>query len=257
MPELPDLQVFSRNLTKSLKGKKLERISIGRPRNLKSSEKELADALVGHELTRVVRSGKELHLEFKGGHVLGLHLMLHGQLILAGDDREQKFLIIALTFDGRHTLSLTDFQRAATPTLDPKPDSTQDALDVDAAYLEKTFAKTRTPVKTVLMDQKVLRGIGNAFADEILWDARISPFSPANKIPQANIAILVKSIKKVLHHAETEIQKNNPDSISGEYRDFMEVHNSRKTETSTGAAIKHDVISSRKTYYTDEQELFQ
>jgi formamidopyrimidine-DNA glycosylase len=107
------------------------------------------------------------------------------------------------------------------------------------------------------MDQKVLRGIGNAFADEILWDARISPFSPANKIPKANIAVLAKSIKSVLKDAEQHILQNRPDIISGEYRDFMEVHNSRKTETSTGAAIKHDVISSRKTYYTDEQELFE
>ena len=257
MPELPDLQVFSRNLTKSLQGKKLQKITIGQSRNVKSSEKALAEALVGHELSKVIRSGKELHFEFGGGHVLGLHLMLHGQLILAGDDREQKSLIIALTFDDGHALSLTDFQKAATATLDPKPNATPDALDVETAYLGQAFAKTRTPVKTVLMDQKVLRGIGNAYADEILWDARISPFSPANKIPKANVADLAKSIKKVLHNAETQILKNRPDIISGEYRDFMEVHNSRKTKTSTGAAIKQDVISSRKTYYTDEQELFE
>lgn len=124
-------------------------------------------------------------------------------------------------------------------------------------YLCQKFAKTRTPVKTVLRDQKIIRGIGNAYADEILWNARISPFSPANKIPAEKVSVLTKSVKKVLEDAEKQILKEYPDIISGEYRDFMEVHNSRKKNTATGAAIKQELISSRKTYFTDEQERFE
>jgi formamidopyrimidine-DNA glycosylase len=257
MPELPDLQAFSYNLTKKLKGKKLEKVTVTVAAKLNVSEKELQDALAGHELEKFVRAGKELHLLFKGGHILGLHLMLHGGLIFFRKDEEQpKFSIISLQFDDGECLALTDFQKAATPTLDPEPNDVPDALEVEADYLAKKLGKTKTPVKTVLMDQKVLRGIGNAYADEILWHARISPFSPASKLPAQQVKTLVNSIKKVLEDAERQILKTNPDIISGEVRDFMEVHQHKRKTTSAGITIHQKELGGRKTYYTDEQELF-
>ncbi|PTQ93548.1 formamidopyrimidine-DNA glycosylase-like protein [Mucilaginibacter yixingensis] len=159
MPELPDLQAFSHNLTKRLKGKTLKEVIVTVDKKLKASATELNDALAGHELEKVERAGKELRIDFKGGHSLGLHLMLHGNLALynEGDDKP-KFEIITLAFkDGTH-LAMTDFQKAATPTLDPEESKVPDALDADASALAARFAKTKTPVKTVLMDQKVLRG---------------------------------------------------------------------------------------------------
>ena len=114
----------------------------------------------------------------------------------------------------------------------------------------------RAIVKNVLLDQKVIRGIGNAYADEILWDAGISPFSISNKIPTASIKALVKSIKHVLEHAEKQIKKTNPDIISGEVRDFLLIHNAKKDKSPSGAAILQKTAGGRKTYYTDEQELF-
>ncbi|HEY9001377.1 MAG TPA: DNA-formamidopyrimidine glycosylase family protein [Mucilaginibacter sp.] len=254
MPELPDLQVFSRNLTKALKEKKVERVTC-HSKKLNVPVKELQDNLEGAVLEKVERAGKELHFIFDNKHVLGLHLMLHGQLALSKEE-QPKSLIISLKFDDGNILSLTDFQAAATPTLDPKENDTPDALDIDEKYLQGKLSKTRTPVKTVLMDQKMVRGIGNAYADEILWDARISPFSASNRIPVDKVKALTKSIKKVLEDAEKQIIKEHPDIITGEYRDFMEVHNSRKKKTSTGAVILQKPIASRKTYYTEEQELF-
>lgn len=257
MPELPDLQAFSHNLTKKLKGKKLKEIVVTVGKKLNVAEKQLKETLEGHELEKIIRVGKELHVLFAGGHKLGLHLMLHGGLVLFKDgDDDPKFQIIKLIFDDGTCLALSDFQKAATPTLDPAPNYVPDALDVESGYLEAKFGKTKTPVKTVLMDQKVLRGVGNAYADEILWHARISPFSPSNKIPAEKVKVLVKSIKTVLEDAEKEILKANPEIISGEVRDFMEVHQYKRKTTSTGAAIHQGEISSRKTYYTDEQVVF-
>ncbi|HVS92930.1 MAG TPA: DNA-formamidopyrimidine glycosylase family protein [Mucilaginibacter sp.] len=252
MPELPDLQVFSRNLTKALKGKKIETV-ICYSKKLNVPVKQLQEALEGAGLTKVERAGKELHLMFDNKHVLGLHLMLHGQLKLAKDE-EHKSLVIALRFNDGQVLSLTDFQAAATPTLDPKENNTPDALEVTEHYLQEKLGRTKTPIKTVLMDQKVVRGIGNAYADEILWDARLSPFSTSNKIPAGKVKELTHSIKKVLEDAEKQILTDHPDIITGEYRDFMEVHNARKKKTSTGADVLQKPIASRKTYYTSEQE---
>jgi formamidopyrimidine-DNA glycosylase len=257
MPELPDLQVFSRNLSKALKGKTLDKVNVPNHKKLNVTVKELQDALQGRPLTHVKRVGKELHFEFKNGHILGLHLMLHGQLYLFDGDNPHKYTIVELLFDEGKGLALTDFQGAATPTLDPKANDTPDALNFDTGYLQKKLAGTRKPVKTLLLDQHVLRGIGNAYADEILWHARISPFSASNKIPGDKAEVLAKSIKKVLEDSEKEILKGHPDIISGEFRDFMEVHNHKKKQTSTGAAIHQKEISARKTYYTDEQELFE
>jgi formamidopyrimidine-DNA glycosylase len=257
MPELPDLQAFSHNLTKKLKGKTLKEITVTESKKLNVSEKELKDILEGHELEKIERAGKELHARFKGGHSLGLHLMLHGGLFLYKDGEEEpKFRIITLKFDDGSSLSLTDFQKAATPTLDPKESDVPDALAVTTKYLSDKFTKTKTPVKTVLMDQKVLRGIGNAYADEILWHAKISPFSASNKLPLGVVERLAASIKSVLEDAEKEILKANPDIISGEVRDFLVVHQPRKKTTPQGHTIHQREVGSRKTYYTDEQELF-
>ena len=255
MPELPDLQVFSRNLSKIFKGKKLDKIEIS-SKKLNVTESKLKDTLEGQALAKVSRVGKELHFEFEGGHILGLHLMLHGQLNLFDHKNDHKYTIATLTFEGGKGLALTDFQAAATPTLDPAGSDVPDALDANEKYLSAKLGATRTAVKTVLMDQKVLRGIGNAYADEILYDAKLSPFSASNKIPVYKMKQLARSIKSVLEDAEKQILTNRPDIISGEYRDFLKVHQPRKKETPDGKLIHQKPVGSRKTYYTEEQELF-
>lgn len=255
MPELPDLQVFSHNLTKLFKNKKLEKITLAGKANV--TEDKLQETLEGLELKRVVRAGKQLHFEFEKGHILGMHLMLHGQLFAFDSQNTQKFTIAELLFEGGKGLALTDFQKAANLTLDPEPSDVPDALEADLGYLTKKMGATRTAVKTVLMDQHVLRGIGNAYADEILYDAKLSPFSASNKIPEGKVKQLVNSIEKVLKHAEEITLKDHPDIISGEFRDFLQVHQPKKKTTPAGEVIHQKPVGSRKTYYTDGQELFE
>jgi formamidopyrimidine-DNA glycosylase len=259
MPELPDLQVFSRNLTKALSGKKVKTISVPVSKKLNVSLKELRDTLEGQALTKVVREGKELHFEFKNGTVLGLHLMLRGQLYLFEKKNDHKYTIIELIFDDDTGLAMTDFQGQATPTLNPPSRDTLDALseDVNFSFLKGKLQKSKAAVKNVLLDQHTIRGIGNAYADEILWDAGISPFSASSKIPDTQIRALAKSIKRVLKNAEKSIVKTHPDIISGEIRDFLMIHNSKKTHSPTGGKIEIKKTGARKTYYTEEQELFQ
>jgi len=256
MPELPDLQVFAKNLTKLFKDKKLAKVNVTVAAKLNVPAKELEDALEGQTLTHIDGVGKELQFTFKNGHVLGLHLMLHGELHLFEVSNEHRFSIMELIFEDKKGLALTDFQKAATPTLDPEKSDVPDALAVDAQYMEQKLNATKSPVKTVLMDQKALRGIGNAYADEILYDAKLSPFSVAKKIPADKIKALVSSIKSVLTDAEKQIIKHNPDFISGEVRDFLLVHKPKQKETAKSETIHQKPVGSRKTYYTDSQELF-
>jgi formamidopyrimidine-DNA glycosylase len=256
MPELPDLQVFSRNLTKLFGGKTLKKVTVRNTKKLKSSAKELQAELGGEKLVKVERVGKELYFHFKNKSILALHLMLRGQLYQFEDKNEHKFTVIELLFDDDTGLALADYQGQATPTLNPEERDAPDALTVDFKFLKEQL-QTKARIKNVLLDQHVIRGIGNAYADEILWEAGISPFSQSNKIPDSKIKALVKAIKKVLADAEKSIVKTHPDIISGEVRDFLKIHNSKKEKSPTGAAIQIDKSSSRKTYFTDEQELFE
>ena len=258
MPELPDLQVFSYNLNKKLAGKTLKKVTIVNEKKLKSSASAFKKALEKHKLKKIERVGKELHFEFDNNAVLGLHLMLRGQLYLFEGKNDHKYTIIELLFDDDTGLAMADFQGQATPTLNPEERDAPDALSEDVNYkFLKEHLQTKAAIKNVLLDQHVIRGIGNAYADEILWDAGISPFSISNKIPDNKIKALAKSIKSVLKNAEKQIRKSDPDIISGEVRGFLDIHNSKKKESPTGAAIKHATVGSRKTYYTEEQELFK
>jgi formamidopyrimidine-DNA glycosylase len=256
MPELPDLQAFSYNLNKKLGGKTIKEIIIVNAKKLNVTHKELKDTLEGQKLDKVYREGKELYFKFGKGDILALHLMLHGKLFLFEGKNENKYQIIELHFSDDTGLVLTDFQGIANPTLNPEEKEAPDAMEADNNFLKTRLAKTKTNIKTVLLDQKIIRGIGNAYADEILWDAGISPFSASNKIPEDKLKDLTKSIESVLTNAEKSILKSNPDIISGEIRDFMLIHNSKKTHSPKGAEIKIKE-GPRKTYYTDEQELFE
>lgn len=257
MPELPDLQVFSHNLNKLLAGKKVKKVTVVNDKKLKTPASTLKKSLEKQELTKIYRVGKELHLAFKNGNVLGLHLMLKGRLHLFEGTNEHKYPIIEILFDDDTGLALTDFQGQATPTLNPEERDAPDALSKEVNYsFLKEKLQSKAVIKNVLLDQHVIRGIGNAYADEILWHAGISPFSISNKIPGNKIKALAKAIKDVLNNAEKQIKKSNPDIISGEVRDFLDIHNSKKKQSPTGGDILHKVVGSRKTYYTEEQELY-
>lgn len=259
MPELPDLQVFSQSLTKVLKGKKLLKLNVIQDKKLNVTVKELTNALEGQELAAVERSGKQLHFKFKNQQTLGLHLMLHGEMHWFEVNNPNKFTILELHFEGDTGLAITDFQRQVTPTLNPDNAKAPDALadDADYHFWKDALQKSHGSVKSILVNQDVIRGIGNTYADEILYDARLSPFSIANKIPETHVKALARSVKKVLQNAEKQILKNDPNRISGEYRDFLQVHQAEKTTTPQGVAIHQKPLSSRKTYYTDEQEVFE
>lgn len=208
MPELPDLNVFAKNLDKKLAGKKVEKIKVDNKSKLKVPVSELEKAIEASQLKKVYREGKELHFEFSNGNILGLHLMLHGNLNLFEGRNEKKNTIIEIHFDDGSGLALTDYQGAANATLNPVVKDSPDALsgEVNYRFLKEKLSKKKSTIKAFLLDQNMIRGIGNAYADEILWESGIHPESKGNKIPEEKIKALAKDIKSVLKDAE----KTNP-----------------------------------------------
>ena len=254
MPELPDLQVFSRNLTKELSTRTLEKIVI-RPALKKEGTASGFKELEGQKLKEVYREGKELRFAFTKD-VLGLHLMLHGKLYWA-QHGVQPNTLFTMAFSKGKILGLTDFQKLAKISLNPAPVEVPDALSKEmntGRWAE--ILRSRAAVKNILLDQQQVRGIGNAYADEILWQAGISPFAIANKIPPAAIKKLAAAVRKVLISAEKNILRKEPGIIGGEVRDFLVIHNPKLETSPTGERILQKTVGGRKTYYTNEQETF-
>jgi formamidopyrimidine-DNA glycosylase len=257
MPELPDLQVFSSNLDRMLSKKKVTDIKLMPRGKSNVAGAKLRSAITNKKVKNVYREGKEIHFAFSSGDVLALHLMMHGAISRVDGNAPVPHAVLELHFTG-FKIVITDWQRAANVKLNPDEPSAPDAMSpaLSVAVLKEKLQK-RTIIKKFLLDQKIIRGIGNAYADEILWDARISPFSVCEKLPVDSVKALHRSIKKVLKNAEKSIRKSDPHRLSGELRDFLDIHNAKKKLSPGKATIKHAMIGGRKTYYTKEQKLYK
>ena len=257
MAELPDLTVFAATLNKRFKGKTLATLTVTVAKKLNVTTAEITKALGGKELIEVIRAGKTLQFHFGEDQILGLHLMLRGELELQEKDSSPpRYQILAFKFKDGSGFAVADMQKMATPTLNPKINNVPDALAIDFNSFEAILAKKRGVIKTVLMGQHIIRGIGNSYGDEILWHAKISPLSIANAIPSKEVKQLYKSLYFVLETAIKEISKENGDELGGELRDFMKVHGAHIKTSPTGAKVNSEKIGGRKSYYTDEQKLF-
>ncbi|UOE50973.1 Fpg/Nei family DNA glycosylase [Mucilaginibacter sp. SMC90] len=257
MPEIPDLNIFCDNLGKRLVGKKLTSIRILVDRRLKLPGTAFIEALEGRELTAINRIGKQLYFVFGKAHTLSVQLMLYGSMHWYEGKNENKFTLAEFVFSDEIGLAITDWQKAVILTLDPEISEVPDAMHLPGDHLTKALKEINKPIKTVLQEGKLVQGIGNAYVDEILYEANISPFSIAGKIPEKNIHILTKAIGKVLTDAETHIRKNFPETITEKERDFLKVHLPRHKVTPKGEDILVTEIAKRKTYYTAGQELFE
>lgn len=258
MPELPDVEVFTRNLHTIFAGKKIIRIKIINGKKLKNTPAEYTRSLKGKILKRVYRSGKEMRFEFGDGILLGLHLMLTGDIFVFDKKNEHHSTIAELYFEGGTNLALTDRMRNANIWLDPIEKAGVDAIskELNFGYLKKALQR-KAGIKSVLTNQDVIRGIGNSYSDEILWEARISPYSVCNAIPDDKIKEMVKVIKKILKKEITNIFKTHKGKVNGEVKTFMKIHTKAKPESPTGYPIIIDQNGMMKTYYTEEQVLYK
>lgn len=261
MPELPDLQVFSGNLKKLFLGKAITFAAAHNAAKLNVLTQDFTSAIVGAHISDIVRMGKELFFHFSNGNVASIHLMLNGVFTAttAGKADSIAHKIISLTFADDTALCVSDYQGLAKVTLNPSLTKTPDALSpqFDGAYFTAAAKRyARMNVKSFLIDQKIVKGIGNAYADEILWKADISPECTVGRIPPAALQELYDAIGIMLRDAIENILRLSPDRISGEERSFLRVHNPRRKTSEDGEPILVKDIANKRTYYTAKQRLF-
>ncbi len=261
MPELPDLQVFSKNLTSRIVNKRVTAVEVFNQNKVNQNANIVKSAVSGTKITDIVRRGKELFFELDNNNVFSVHLMLSGKFDIceASDIEKIRFKILSLSFEDGQALVISDYQSMCRVNFNPRISNVPDAMgeDFTLEYLRGAVKNSRKNIKALLIDQNIIKGIGNAYVDEILWKANISPESIAGKIPEGKVQELYEAVLFVLADAIENIEKITPDIISGEERSFLKVHNPRKKVTDAGDKILVKIIAAKKTYYTDKQQLYK
>jgi formamidopyrimidine-DNA glycosylase len=170
----------------------------------------VAGALTGASIERVDRRGKYLLLRLTSGETLAVHLRMTGNMLrrVAGDEAP-RFVRAELELDDGSLVAYTDIRRFGTwellqdvavadefidARLGPEPFS--DAFTT--AFLYAALHRRNAPVKAVLLDQRVVAGLGNIYADEALWAARIHPELPASRLRRPDVARLHAAIRAAL-----------------------------------------------------------
>src|SRR5918994_7336994 len=209
MPELPEVETIKEDLRELVAGSEMERARVLDASLVEQpSAEEFVSRLEGVSITGARRRAKHLIVELGSGDSLVFQLKIGGQLLLVPPVEEpESALMLVLDLDGDRRLFLrdeTDFTRARLldadeleerlSSLGPEPLEEE----FDAGYLQRAIGSRRAQIKPLLLDQKVVSGIGNIYADEILYDARLHPRRKANTLSDAEWRALHAAIRKNL-----------------------------------------------------------
>jgi formamidopyrimidine-DNA glycosylase len=210
VPELPEVDAAARVLRTVALGKTIaavERLHRVHRRLLPPSK---ARRLVGAQVVSIERRGKHQLIRLGDGSTLHVHFRMTGDWEpgLARDPLPP-YTRVAIDFTDGARVALTDPRALSTltwhaPGVDPLPDLGPDATDpaFTPAYLADALSKRRIAIKPALLDQRVVAGLGNIYATEALWLARIDPRRPASSLEAQELSRLVKAIRRVLDKGE-------------------------------------------------------
>src|SRR3954453_3009048 len=207
MPELPEVETIRRHLAPHVEGRTLEAVDVLDERwSRPLAPAELEQAVQGRRVERLTRRGKYLVWELSEDVYLLMHLRMTGTLLLDPDGSRHTRVRLDL---GDHTLLFDDPRRFGTGELAVGPEALDAFFDARLGVepLEQDFtpehlyALTRTsraPVKAFLLDQRRVAGVGNIYADEALFRARVHPLRPANKLTRAQCAAIRDAVVESL-----------------------------------------------------------
>ena len=208
MPELPEVETIRRGLATRLPGRRVEGVDFRPERRLRFPSPHPLAGLEGQRFAKPGRLGKFLLLRLASGATLLVHLGMTGKLTFhAPGEPERPHTHLVLALDDDSELRFSDPRRFGLLRLyapgEPIPDLAgygPDALSArfSAAHLRAALAGSRSPVKAALMDQSKVAGVGNIYACEALWRARIAPTRRADQVPAAKVGPLHDAIRAVL-----------------------------------------------------------
>ena len=209
MPELPEVETVRRQLAPRVEGRTFRRVRVLDERwCMPLAPREMERALRGRRVESLGRRGKSLVWKLSGERVLLQHLRMTGNLLYDPAERPP-YTRVEIDLDDGHELRYVDMRRFGTGQLADgcgELDAFLDGRlglepfdpDFDAEHLWALARGSRTPVKSFLLDQKRIAGVGNIYADEALFRARIHPLRPAGRLTRAQWGALVPAIVDTL-----------------------------------------------------------
>ena len=280
MPELPEVEVCRRLLVPRLVGRRIAQVRCGPPSYFfLTPPRRLEQALVGEPVTALTRQGKYLLMALGEGRRLLLHLGMTGQLYIAGASSPRLLrrserakaspvevdphthLLIEFE-DGEPGLRFRDVRKFGKVLLigagqsDERLDRLgRDALSVDGELLFQASRARSVPIKTLLLDQGVLAGVGNIYADEALFRAGIRPTRPARRVTREQCARLAEQVRSVLERSiETGGSSISdyiaPDGNDGQFQNERRVYAREGEPCGTcSTTMKRIVIATRSSHY--------
>lgn len=231
MPELPEVETIKRELERAVLGKKILGVIVNNPYVIKQPKKEeFIKGLKNTTIKNILRKGKLLIFELTNGKSLTIHLKMTGQLIYPGNAKNSRLSFKLfdgkmLDFNDRRLMGelrlLDDWHSLKfVNELGPEP------FDITLGQFKNLLAGKKTKIKPLLMDQTFISGVGNLYAAEALFRARIHPERPASSLSEKEKEVLFKQIKDTLNEA-IQYKGSSVDQyvqLSGAPGDYVKYH---------------------------------
>ena len=236
MPELPDIEVYRESLAERIEGRTLKAVRLVNPFLLRTAVPPITDT-AGRRVTELRRLGKRIVIALEGGLFLVIHLMIAGRLHWrgAGDGKAPRNALAAFELD-EGTLYLTEAgsKRRASLHLVAGEDALRaldpggiDVMSIDEATFARALRVRSHTLKRALTDPRIFSGIGNAYSDEILHAAKLSPLALTSKISDAEIARLFAATQATLalwvERLREDAAGKFPEKVTA-FREEMAVH---------------------------------
>jgi formamidopyrimidine-DNA glycosylase len=231
MPELPEVETIKRDLEKIVLGRKIAEVCVHNPRVIREpSVAGFKKGLTGSTIKNILRRAKLLIFELSNGKSLTIHLKMTGQLVYPGGGKNSR---VAFHLSGGKILDFNDQRLFAelrllddwrslkfVKELGPEP------ADLSLRQFKEMLDKKKTAIKPLLMDQMFISGIGNIYAAEILFHAKINPLLRANELTGKEKELLFKAINDILNAAILHAGSSVDDyvRVSGEKGGYVKYH---------------------------------
>ena len=271
MPELPEVETIVRGLRTVLPGRTILSVRLGKTDFIENPP-ALAELLPGRRIEKIERLGKFISLELSAGPDaknpeqqldLVVHLGMTGWLgVRRPDDPVAPHTHAFFELENGRELRYTDIRRFGQILLVPAEGKGafserlgREPLEISADEFNRRLAGRRARIKALLLDQSVFRGIGNIYADESLWQARIHPARLAARLNSAELARLRTAIRRVLQHAIQDRGSSISNFVDAEGRpgEYQRRHRAYGREGKPcfrcGTKIKRSVIAGRSSYF--------
>lgn len=254
MPELPDVETFRRYINSTALHKKIKQVDIRNTKILKGiSQKKLKETLTRSSFVQTRRHGKYLFIQTDESGWLVLHFGMTGEIkYFKNQEKEPSHTRLLISFINGYHLAFVNQRKLGKIHFVKDIEQFvhhkhlgEDALELDNLMFEKLFNRRTSKIKSFLMNQKIIAGIGNIYADEILFQAGIHPETQTSQLSKKQVKQLFTTMKKVLNKAVDA--QANPDKFPSSY--IIPYRQKDATCPKGNEHIKTIKVNGRTTYY--------